>query len=216
MNEYDKIGFVVKRNAIGKEAAKILSLEFNMLRNVFFKMNNIDTSTIGFANDAMVKNSFSYYGAYCFESLMQYLQPQVEDIVGKKLYPTYSYARIYYKTSTLLKHIDRVHSQYAVSITIDDDEEHRWPIWMKDLNGEDHELVLDIGDMCVYKGNTVYHWREEFKGRKQIQAFFFYTDDEKKKFDGRPMLGMSSDFRDKSYDIFNEQLLKGTYVYNIK
>jgi hypothetical protein len=56
------------------------------------------------------------------------------------------------------------------------------------------EVILQPGDMVVYKGSEVEHWREPYTGKEQIQLFFHYVDANgphaECKFDYRPMLGL--------------------------
>jgi hypothetical protein len=193
-NEFIENGYTVIRQAISNEMAKFISIEFNMLRDNAFYANRVDLNSIGFLNDADNPLSFSWYGAYCSESLVELLLPKVEEVVGKKIYPSYSYARIYYNGSELTRHIDRPGSDYAVTVTVDIDHDQLepWPIYMKSFKGEENALTLDIGDACVYHGDKLEHWREPYKGKKQIQIFLFYVEDELNKFDSRPMLGAST------------------------
>jgi hypothetical protein len=188
-------GYAVIRQAIGKETAKLIAIEFNMLRDNTFYSSNVDLNSVGFLNDATTELSFAWYSAYCSEALVELLLPKIEEVVGRKLYPSYSYSRIYYNGAVLNRHIDRPGSDYAVSITIDIDDTQLepWPIHIKNFKGEDTVLTLDIGDVCVYHGDKLEHWREPYKGKKQIQSFLFYVADESNKFDSRPMLGASSD-----------------------
>ena len=37
-------------------------------------------------------------------------------------------------------------------------------------------ITLHRGDMLVYKGRELAHWRERFDGNYWIQAFFHYVD----------------------------------------
>ena len=41
-------------------------------------------------------------------------------------------------------------------------------------------LTLNVGDAAIYLGCEVEHWREEFKGDYQFQAFLHYVDKEGK------------------------------------
>ena len=43
----------------------------------------------------------SFYGDIVFESLLLHTLPKIEDLVGKKLWPTYSFFRSYIKNSLL-------------------------------------------------------------------------------------------------------------------
>jgi hypothetical protein len=188
---FEQRGYFVIKNAITSETAKLLSIEFEMLRDNIFNDNGVDLKSTDFNNDWLVEKSFSWYSPFCFESLMVLLKPKIELIVGKQLYPTYSYARIYHTGAELVRHKDRHNSEYAVTITIsiDPTESNPWHIYMQDRLGIENQLVLDVGDLCLYKGNELEHWRLPYSGKKQIQAFLFYTEDHTQQYDGRPMLG---------------------------
>ena len=54
--------------------------------------------------------------------------------------------------------------------------------------------MLEVGDMLVYSGCELEHWREPFDGNICGQVFLHYNHvngpfAEKNRFDGRPMLG---------------------------
>jgi hypothetical protein len=55
-------------------------------------------------------------------------------------------------------------------------------------------LILDKGDIVVYKGMVSEHWREPYKGKQQIQIFMHYVDADgphaEWSLDKRPMLGL--------------------------
>ena len=181
-------------DVISKETSNLLSVEFNMLRDNVFLSNNVNLSQVGFNNDVQVEKSFSWYGAYCFESLLLIVKPIVEKVTGKTLHPTYSYARIYYNGATMAKHRDRPSCQYSATITIDVDESGPWDIWMENLNGESTPIKIPVGSMVVYQGDKLDHWRDEYKGTKQIQAFLHYVDADGEYasniYDGRAGLGL--------------------------
>lgn len=185
-------GYEIVDAVISNESAKLLSTEFDILRDNIFASNNIDLNSVGFCNDPQVKKSFSWYGAYCFESLLLYAKPTMEKITGKKLYPTYSYARIYYNGATMESHVDRPSCQYSATLTVDVDSEP-WEIWMENLKGESFPIKIPVGSMLVYRGDLLNHWRNEYKGTKQTQAFLHYVDADGEYanniYDGRKMLG---------------------------
>ena len=67
-----------------------------------------------------------------------------------------------------------------------------WPIFI-----EETKVLLEVGDMLVYSGCELEHWREPFDGNICGQVFLHYNHvngqfAEKNKFDGRPMLGLPS------------------------
>ena len=62
------------------------------------------------------------------------------------------------------------------------------------------EVNLKPGDMLMYRGCDVEHWREPFKGENCGQVFLHYNDasgkdSEKNKYDGRPMIGLPAYFK---------------------
>ena len=56
----------------------------------------------------------------------------------------------------------------------------------------------DQGDMLIYQGCELEHWREAFEGENCGQVFLHYNDAskaEENKYDGRPFLGLPADFK---------------------
>jgi hypothetical protein len=61
-------------------------------------------------------------------------------------------------------------------------------------------MNLKQGDMLVYKGCELEHWREKFKGDECIQVFLHYNNSrtpgsKKNMFDQRPHLGLPDWFK---------------------
>ena len=57
------------------------------------------------------------------------------------------------------------------------------------------KVLLEVGDMLVYSGCELEHWREPFEGTTCGQVFLHYNHvngpfAEKNRFDKRPMLGV--------------------------
>lgn len=192
---FKKDGYEVVDNIISADAAKLMAIEFQMVRDNVYLSNGLDFNDESiYTGDIQVAKSFSWYGAYCFESLLVFVQPTLEKIIGKRLYPVCSYARIYYNGATMARHVDRLSCQYSATITISVDETGPWEIWMTNLDGEAKPLILPVGSMAVYSGSILEHWREEpYKGKKQIQAFLHFVDADgiysDQKYDGRQILG---------------------------
>ena len=64
------------------------------------------------------------------------------------------------------------------------------------------EIVLNPGDMLVYRGCDLEHWRDEFNSDDCTQVFLHYNDANSvnalsNKFDGRFHLGLPSEFKTK-------------------
>lgn len=201
MTDFQTKGYQVVRGAINRETAKILAMQFQMLRDNVCHIENIDPNQTIFNNDPQVTNSFAWYSPVGFEALLQYIRPKMQEITGKRLYPCYSYARIYYNGATMATHVDRPSCQYSCTMTIEVDK-NPWEIWITGLDGKDASVDLDIGDMLVYRGDKLAHWRNEYKENYQIQVFMHFVDVEgefaNQKYDARPMLGLPLSYRDES------------------
>ena len=167
------------------------SMFSNYLRSYFTLRVENDPSLSG---DPQAPNSHCVYGDPAFDMVMALSTGDIGKIVGKRLIPQYTYARIYKKGSDLKIHSDRPECQYSVTLSLGGDYEKPWPIWIKDYAGKSHEVPLDEGDMVIYHGTELEHWRDKFEGNMQYQLFMHYVDAEgefkDRVFDGRRNLGL--------------------------
>jgi hypothetical protein len=115
-----------------------------------------------------------------FDSLLEQLTPNIEAATGKKLLPTYAYARWYAPGDELKIHQDRPSCEISATITLGFEGE-QWPIYM----GYDQEkqncrqVNMNVGDAVIYKGCELFHWREKYtEGQWQAQVFVHYVDQE--------------------------------------
>jgi len=190
---FKKNGYQIVKKVLSQETVKILSLQFDILKDVqYHYMMKKENDYLGCEQ---VTKSFAYYAPYTFEALLPYLQQTMEKITGKTLLPSNSYARIYYNGAVLDKHKDRPHCEYSATICIEDND-NPWDIWFEDRNGKEIPITLRPGDMAVYAGVELAHWRNEYQGRKHTQTFLHYVDANGPytdyKFSGRKMLGINS------------------------
>ncbi len=190
--------YEVVRGALSKDLCQHLDTEFELLKQLIYLQGGQSEENKFMFGDSQVTNSFAHYGALCFESLALQMQPLMEKITGKSLYPTYTYARIYYNEATMAIHKDRPSCEFSATINITIDEKP-WEIWFENLQGEHKAVELYPGDLIVYKGDTLNHWRDAYKGQRQTQAFLHYVDKKGKyrdyKFDKRPHLGLPANMR---------------------
>lgn len=146
-----------------------------------------------FLDDKETVSKWCYSDVFC-ESLMVQIQPMMEEVTQRALFPTNTVLRIYQTGGKLRKHVDRATCEYSITLTIGYEASELYPIWVRSED-KDIPLYLDRGDMLIYKGCEVMHWREEFKGRSWAQVFIHYVDangeNAKYKFDGRLMVGMN-------------------------
>jgi hypothetical protein len=134
------------------------------------------------------------------ETLLAKLNPTMEKETGYKLHPTYSYARIYKTGDVLHRHKDRYSCEVSTTLHLGGDP---WPIYL-DPTGKTGQagikVDLEPGDMLIYSGCEIEHWRDAFSGKDCGQVFLHYNNAKKKtakenKFDKRPMLGLPSWFK---------------------
>jgi hypothetical protein len=166
-------GYVVLRNVLNEQILELLKTQTKLFeRAECFKKNKFP-SEYPFG-DLFCPTSFAKYGLLCYEALLLTLKPIIEKQVGKELLSTYSYSRIYYKDSVLEKHRDRPSCEYSATICISIDQAP-WDIFFS-VNKKDVCISLYPGDLIVYKGTELEHWREKYTGNEQIQAFLHYVD----------------------------------------
>ena len=200
-----KNNYKVIRQAITKELADFIYSYFLMKRKVARKMYDeryISQSNYDYGvwNDEQIPETYSHYADIAMETLLQNLQPKMEEETGLKLIPTYSYARIYKKGDVLKRHKDRYSCEVSTTLNIGGD---KWPIYLEPSGEEGKEGIkvdMQPGDMLVYKGCDVEHWREEFTGENCGQVFLHYNDAsdpkaEENKYDRRPFLGLPNWFK---------------------
>ena len=197
--------YKIIKQAISQELAEFVYEYFLNKRTVarhLFDTRYISpfTEYWGVWNDEQIPETYSHYADVAMETLLVKLKPLMEKESGLKLNETYSYARIYKKGDELKRHKDRYSCEVSTTLNIGGDE---WPIYLEPSGEEGTEgtkVILNQGDMLIYKGCDVEHWREAFEGENCGQVFLHYNDasDEKaeqNKYDGRPCLGLPAWFK---------------------
>ena len=192
MNTIESQGYILVKNALSKEITEILKLQLTMHEKIKCYQNNISRDKYYF-KDSTCEKSFSEYGILCSEALLIQMKPFIEKYCNLNLTPTYSYCRIYYNGSTLDKHIDRPSCEYSMTCCISCDGEP-WDLYMKTKQDEEKCIKMEEGDVVIYKGCEVEHWRNKYNGNQQIQIFLHYVNSEgiykEYKFDKRPFIGI--------------------------
>jgi len=206
--------YKVIKNAISYDLANFIFNYFLLKRDAveFMYKNNIhsESSILGTWKDKQIPNTFSCYGDFVMDTLLMKVLPIMKQETGLDLIPTYSYARAYKKGDILKRHKDRPSCEISTTLNLGGDQ---WAIFI-DPTGSDNvideykniqkpnapkgdKVVLDVGDMLVYSGCDLEHWREPFEGDICGQVFLHYNHlngkySDKNKFDGRSMLGLPS------------------------
>ena len=204
--------YQVIKKAVSFELANFLFNYFLLKRDAvkwMYDKNIIyDNGMLGTWTDKQVPNTYSHYGDFAMETLMMKVLPVMQKETNLNLIPTYSYARLYKKGDILKRHKDRPSCEISTTLNLGGDP---WPIFI-DGTGADNvineernlikpnapegtKVLLEVGDMLVYSGCELEHWRESFEGNTCGQVFLHYNHingpfAEKNKFDGRPLLGV--------------------------
>ena len=174
------------------------------------KNNYISEFTPGFGTwkDKQIPNTYSIYGDMFMETLMMKVLPVMQQHTEMNLMPCYTYTRIYKKGDKLRRHSDRPSCEISTTLHLGGDP---WPIFLdpsgtKSVVNEEKEIHkpnapkgisidLEVGDMLVYSGYELEHWREPFEGETCAQVFLHYNNIDgpfgtENKFDKRPLLGI--------------------------
>jgi hypothetical protein len=123
--------------------------------------------------DPQAPNSSATYNYMPFVRLFVEKISEVSDLLGEKVLPTYTYARVYKAGSELLRHRDRPACE--VSLTLNLSKDFDWPIYFQRPDGSETCIELQSGDAAMYLGCQADHWREAFTGSEYTQLFMHYV-----------------------------------------
>ena len=94
--------------------------------------------------------SEAVHGAMVFDKLLVDLLPHFEKASGKRLYATYSYARLYSPAEELVIHIDRASCEISATVTLGF-EGDVWAIYMGDEGKQNASRIdMAVGDAVLY------------------------------------------------------------------
>tara|TARA_R100001594_G_scaffold46311_2_gene79375 strand:+ start:3695 stop:4336 length:642 start_codon:yes stop_codon:yes gene_type:complete len=203
---FKKTKYKVLREAIKPNVAEFIYNYFLTKRRVarcFFDTRWINpfAEEWGTWNDEQVPGTYSHYGDIAMETLLMGLRKKMEKETGFKLQEAYSYARIYKQGDILHRHKDRYSCEVSTTLNLGGDP---WPIYLEP-SGEKGmagiKVDLKPGDMLIYMGCELEHWRDPFAGKDCGQVFLHYNDRTKKTakenlYDRRPFLGLPAWFKD--------------------
>ena len=206
--------YQVIKKAVSYDLANFIFNYFLLKREAvdFMYKNNIHAQSpiLGTWGDTQIPNTYSCYSDFVMETMLMKVLPIMKKETGLDLCPTYSYARVYKKGDTLHRHKDRPSCEISTTINLGGEP---WPIFIDGTGANNvinerenlvkpgaptgNKVLLEVGDMLVYSGCELEHWREPFEGNICGQVFLHYNHvngpfAEKNKFDGRAMLGLPS------------------------
>ena len=216
---FKKNKYTVIRQAVSRDLALFIANYFRMQKQVYDTCRQARyfspfEQVLGYyeGQDEQIPNTYSSYGNIAMETLMLKCQPIMEKTTGLKLDPNYTYARIYKKGDELKRHKDRFSCEISTTMNLGGDD---WPIYLspnENVGEPDGKNItaaskakgvkvdLKPGDMLVYRGVELEHWREKFKGKQCVQVFLHYNNRKTpgakdNMFDKRPHLGLPSWFK---------------------
>ena len=206
--------YQVIRQALSKELSNFIFNYMMLQRDAvdhMLKNQRVNPANpfIGNRVDKQVPGCYSKYGDWVMDTLLMYMIPIMKAKTGLELIPTYTYTRIYEKGNILKRHKDRPSCEVSTTLHLGGNE---WPIFL-DPSGQNFvvdeyknihkpnapkgvRVDLKIGDMLIYSGCELEHWREPFEGNVCSQVFLHYNHAngpfaKTNLLDGRPLLGVT-------------------------
>ena len=200
---FKKNKYVVIKNAIEKNLAEFCYNYLLVKKQVYETckktryISPYETLLGGYETKKdQVENTYATYGDIALDTLMLRSLPLMEKETKLKLNPAYSYARVYKKGDILKRHKDRFSCEISTTINLGGDS---WPIYVEPSgkkNKKGISINLKPGDMLIYRGCDLEHWREPFEGDECGQVFLHYTNAKKEQFfDGRLHIGLPGWFK---------------------
>jgi len=210
---FKKNKYQVIRGAISKELADVAYRYLQISAEADnWMINNYTTHKgnplVGNFHDVQVPGSYAKYADRLMEVLLVKTINTMQKKTGLKLIPTYSYTRLYRTGNILNRHKDRPSCEISTTLCLGGDH---WPIYL-DPTGENTvideykgiikpgapvgvEVNLKPGDMLIYSGCELEHWRKPFEGKLCGQVFLHYNHADGRfaktnLYDKRPMLGI--------------------------
>jgi hypothetical protein len=180
---FKKRGYCIIKNAVSPE-----------LRDFITQYALFDEMQDFLPDEGQVIGAHSKYGDPAMESMLLNLHSLMEENTGLKLFPTYSFYRVYRNGDELVKHRDRPSCEISCTVCFNysyDNSEYTWPIFV-----DKSKVELSPGDLVIYRGCDLDHWREPFnidEDAWHVQGFFHYVNADgpyaSYKYDGRDTIG---------------------------
>jgi hypothetical protein len=132
-----------------------------------------DTNTM--STDLRSPGASAAAGDVFMDGLLVDLLPLTESVTQLKLFPTYSYFRVYKRGDLLVKHTDRPACEISLTLCLGYEADRAWPLLLETAAGIS-SIELAPGDALIYRGTECAHWREPMEGKRAAQAFLHYVD----------------------------------------
>ena len=217
---FKKDKYCIIRQAISKDLAIFVANYFAMKKQVYDTcrqtryISPYEELLGGYEPaEGQIPHTYFSYSDIAMDTLMLNCQVLMEKTTGLKLTPAYSFARIYKNGDILKRHKDRFSCEISTTMNLAGDP---WSIYLspnenvgrpdvakgitKASKAKGIKVDLKPGDMLVYCGCELEHWRNKFKGKECVQVFLHYNNRKtpgakENMFDRRPHLGLPSWFK---------------------
>jgi hypothetical protein len=169
-------GFLIIRNFIEKDFVEFIQDYFSL------KINSSNYTI----DSTQVEYSYRFYGDNLAETILQNSCESLSKIIGIQILPTYSLTRFYMKGDELKIHKDRPSCEISATLSLGfSDDCGPNPIYFsKNKNGSNPtEIILNSGDLCIYRGCDLYHWRNPLPNKWMLQSFLHFINSEGKYID---------------------------------
>lgn len=126
--------------------------------------------------DTQVARRVNMHNAALFRVIHRQLTALVAQVVTEAIKPSYCYLSKYEPGAVLEKHVDRPQCRWNASVQFARTDKI-WPIYVE-RNGESIEILADLGEVVIYQGSELPHWRDALPmGTATICFFHFVAQD---------------------------------------
>lgn len=156
---------------------EFLEPEFvEFIQQYFFVRIKSGSAMLG---DIQAPNSYGFYSDPLTETILENSCDKLSEMIGVNLLPTYSFTRLYGKNDELKKHKDRPSCEISATLSLGLPENTNPSPLFFSKSGEEKDcevVMLNPGDLCLYRGCDIWHWREKFSHKWYLQTFLHYVD----------------------------------------
>jgi hypothetical protein len=205
-------GYVVIKNFIDSKMANLLyRYAINKVVRTDFLISNARENYCpkwdGEFGDEQIPIAYNCYGDTMMDTLLELSLDSMQAFTGLELSCNYSYWRFYQYNNELERHKDRDSCEISTTLCLGYNvnnvdkatyPDYAWPMWIQDKHGKELPVSLAPGDMIIYRGCDLDHWREPYMGLNHAQVFMHYNDlagPFRNKYDGRPILGIPKKYQ---------------------
>jgi len=176
INQFETSNYCLLPSSFNKPSQEYLKINSNLellKKGVIEKNNN-------WTNPNNIQPSIKLYNSNLGISLHKILTPLYSQISKKNLIPSYSFIRKYYQNNLLPPHIDRPSCQYSATLQLDRSKDKPWKFNLLDITKTYSKIIeiIDqkIGDIILYKGEKLLHWRLPLEYEWSTHLFLHWVD----------------------------------------